>query len=151
MDLLSNVCTASRYVIWWQIADKFHFLISECEIMVKILCHASLLRVDDVRLKSLPIATRLCAQCDHSAIDDANHLVMQCPGTQPMRNDLFNELKNLDGGHGKTLLESNVNIFWVLMGKPCEGIPDSSMVSIWITAARHISRMYKWKLKQGIG
>ena len=64
LDLLSNVCITSRYLIWWQLADKYFWLSSDCEIMTKILCHSSLLKTDDVRLKSLPMASRFCSLCD---------------------------------------------------------------------------------------
>ena len=51
LDLFCKVCTNFRYLIWWQLAYEYHCMISNCEIMVKILCHARLLRTDDVRLK----------------------------------------------------------------------------------------------------
>ena len=52
--VLVNVCNSTRYVIWWQLVDKYFWLMRDCEIMIKILCHSSLLKTDDVRLKSLP-------------------------------------------------------------------------------------------------
>ena len=54
LSLLNSVCPTSRYIIWWQIADALHDQLRNCEIMVKILCRASLLKVDVVRLKGRP-------------------------------------------------------------------------------------------------
>ena len=49
LDLLENVGSGNRYLSWWFIADKFPTLIIMCENMAKLVCHASLLRADDVR------------------------------------------------------------------------------------------------------
>ena len=48
-------------------------MMRDCEVMIS---HASLLKDDDVRLKGLSIASRFCAQCNLSALDDVRHLVM---------------------------------------------------------------------------
>ena len=53
--LLNNVCSTNRYIIWWQLADVFHDQLYNCEIMVKLLCRSSRLKVDDVRLKKTPL------------------------------------------------------------------------------------------------
>ena len=37
LNMVVNICTNTRYVIWWQLADKYHWLIKDCEIMVKLL------------------------------------------------------------------------------------------------------------------
>ena len=53
----------------------------DCETMVCLATywHSSVLRNDDVRLKGLPLGARLCYQYGLAAIDDARHLIMQCP------------------------------------------------------------------------
>ena len=60
LDLLTNICTSSRSLIWWQLADKLYGLFRDCEVMVKLLSHAGLLKTDDVRLKSLPLSQKFC-------------------------------------------------------------------------------------------
>ena len=92
LELLSEICTTTRYVIWWQLADKSPNLMRDCESMVKILCHASLLKVDDVRLKRLPVAAKFCTLCDLGSVDDAKHMVMECPSLQPRRNIMFGDM-----------------------------------------------------------
>ena len=118
LDLLSQICTTTRYAIWWQIADKSPLLMRECETMIKLMCHASLLKTDDVRLKSLTIATRFCTLCDHSAMDDARHMVMECPGLQPRRNIMFTTIDSIleEYGLGHDILVGDV--FLIIMGKP---------------------------------
>ena len=39
-----------------------------CENMARIICHASLLKRDDVRLKNLTPANRMCSLCVHYVI-----------------------------------------------------------------------------------
>ena len=62
--LLTGVCISTKYIAWWRIADMFINMMRECEVMNRILFHSSLLRVDDVRLKALPIAARFSPLCD---------------------------------------------------------------------------------------
>ena len=60
LDLLSDVCGSTRYVIWWQLSDTKPCLMKCCETMVELISHASLLKNDAVRLKSMPIYSRFC-------------------------------------------------------------------------------------------
>ena len=92
LALLNSVCSTSRYVIWWQLADVFTEQLHNCEIMVKLLCRSSWLKVDDVRLKSSPAAAKFCTPCDLSAFDDVYHMILQCPYTQRARNSMFTYL-----------------------------------------------------------
>ena len=126
-------------------------MISICEDMVKIICHASLLKVDDVRLKSLPLAAKFCVLCDHGSIDDAAHMVMQCPRLQPQRNAMFLEIDKILARNGLNQNDLDANVFLNLMGRPGQNIPIELMEEIWQCSARQISNMYRWKLKYGIG
>ena len=151
LELLSEICTTTRYVIWWQIADKSPQLMRDCETMVKLICHASLLKIDDVRLKRLTIANRFCTLCDLGSVDDSRHMVMECPGLQPMRNTMFTKINAILDDYG---LEHDVldgNVFLTLMGKPNVNIPMEAMEEIWISSAKNISSMYRLKLREGIG
>ena len=56
LDVLISFSGITRYSIWWQLADKDNGVMTNCVIMIKLLCHASLLRSDNVRLKSFPLA-----------------------------------------------------------------------------------------------
>ena len=52
-DLLQMALTCSRYLCWWELADKRPHLIRMCENMAKLVSHSSRLRGDDLRLKGL--------------------------------------------------------------------------------------------------
>ena len=91
LDLLTLINTNSRYLTWWSLSNRFPKMIHFCEIMVR--SHASLLKCDDVRLKHLPRGNRVCSLCDLYAIEDILHVTMQCPGTQHLRDAMFDNLK----------------------------------------------------------
>ena len=99
-------------------------------------------------LKVWLLQTDLCTICDLGSVDDARHMVMECPGLQPRRNTMFAMINTILDEYGldHSLLDGNV--FLTLMGKPNANIP---MEEIWICSARSISGMYRTKLKDGIG
>ena len=75
----------------------------DCETIVSLVTHSSVLRSDDVRFKGVPLGARLCDKCDLAALDDARHLVMQCPDLQRQRGDMMEEIAGLEGGGGGVL------------------------------------------------
>ena len=85
LDLLSRVVDEPRYVAWWWLSDRHPNMIRQCETMAKLVCHASMLKSDDVRLKGLNRSHRQCPLCKLAALDDVNHLLLQCPALQPER------------------------------------------------------------------
>ena len=151
LALLNNVCSSARYIIWWQLADVFYDQMRNCEIMVKLLCRASLLKVDDVRLKRLPANAKFCSLCDLGAYDDANHMIMQCPSTKIARNNMFDELQNVHDGTGHDMLNAGNDIFLTLMGRQPPGFSTAVLVDFWLIAAKHIAAMYRRRMKIGIG
>ena len=151
LALINKICVTSQYLVWWQISDRSHYLLKECEIMAKLLCHASLLRTDDVRLKRLPMASKFCPLCDLGAMDDSFHMVMQCPALQDRRCEMFHDIERICGAceHDKISIQNEP--FLTLMGRPNANIPVETMVKIWECSARHIANMYLWKIRVGIG
>ena len=117
--------------------------------MVKILCRASLLKVDDVRLMSLPANEKFSSVCDLGAYDDAYHMIMQCPTIQLACNRMFDDLKNVQDGAGQLVLNSGESLLFILLGKHPAGAPDNVMIEFWMIAARHIADMYRSKTKRG--
>ena len=92
LDLLKRIDSGCRYLSWWYLSGKYPTLMYICENLSKIVCHASLLKSDDIRLKR-QTAAKFCELCDLSVIDDANHLVMQCPSLPEMRKLMFDVIR----------------------------------------------------------
>ena len=152
LDLIARVCPSTRYLTWWSLSNKFPEMINVCENLAKLICHSSLLKCDDVRLKSLPPSNRTCTLCDMYAIEDTYHVIMQCPGTQPLRNEMFAELEY--DPKIKEILNVYANeVMLVCLGKcPTEAI-DESMVKLWCISGKHINGIYRYVLNQrkGVG
>ena len=78
-DLLYCTITKARYLVWWQLADKFPQMQRMCETMARLICRTSQLKSDDFRLKYSPIGARLCPNCALGIEETLHHMVMQCP------------------------------------------------------------------------
>ena len=98
------------------LADNFPETIGTCGTMAKLVSHASLLKSDDVRLKGLPHWNRVCTQCDLYAVEDINHVVMQCPGTQQLRDNMFTEL-DLTFDAGNVIIDNGQDSLIICLGK----------------------------------
>ena len=77
-DLLKSTIGDTRYLSWWAISDLDYRLVHMCETMSRIICHASLLKRDDYRLKGLPMSNRTCTNCDMYHVEDILHIITQC-------------------------------------------------------------------------
>ena len=124
-----------------------------CETMSRLVCHASLLRMDDVRLKKFSAFARCCPLCDLSAPDDVKHLVLQCPSTERSRMDMFAELSQCTISLEVRINEIPEEILSVLLGKCLIGYAPDQMEDLWMVAGTYIVRMYRENLvlKSGIG
>ena len=56
------------------------------------MCHASVLKGDDYRLKGLPMSNRKCAMCDMFRVEDIFHLTIQCPHHQHKMENMYEEI-----------------------------------------------------------
>ena len=101
LDLLHMVCYENRYLTWWAVSDRYPPYISVCETLAKLVCHASLLKVDDVRLKGSSLASKFCTLCDLGQKEDVRHLVLQCPIFALERESMFHDIRQLPNNLGK--------------------------------------------------
>ena len=87
--LIERVCHTPRYLVWWELSDIFPDKMGKCEIMSKLVCRCSLLKADDVRLKNLTAFHRWCEHCELCEVEDAKHLILNCPETQSQRDEMM--------------------------------------------------------------
>ena len=97
--------------------------------MACLVCHASLLKTGDLRLKNLARINRVCSHCDLTALEDSRHLVLQCPMLQQERAAMFSEIEQT-AGHVE-ILNITVDIFPYLMGGAIPNVSDELMTQIW--------------------
>ena len=140
-----------QYCSWWHIADVNHCLIRECETMVRLICKTSDLRCDDPRLKDATYSVRSCSLCDSYALEDPQHIIMQCAYIEDERRAMFDELENIAGGAGRRVIEMSQNIYWTLMGRPVEGIAWVLMIQFLSVVAVHVHRMIRKVVRDRVG
>ena len=139
LDLINLTMEQSGYSIWWILTDYDRQYVKQCEIMVKLLCHTSMLKSDDSRLRRKPFGSRMCNACDLASPEDARHMVMGCPAQTGYRTQMF----DLIGAEYGNIREQVT--FSTLLGEPIQDATPQEMWGIWIIACKHIACMY-WKV-----
>ena len=93
-DLLALTIGNTRYITWWYmyLSDQDYRLTKKCETMSKIVCHASVLKTDDFRLKGLPMSNRTCIMCDMFCVEDILLIITKCPYYQKERDHMYEEI-----------------------------------------------------------
>ena len=152
-DILFNTVGNSQYLNWWWLADNLPSYQGLCEIMAKLVCHASRLKCDDIRFRGTSGSNLMCEACNGCATESAVHLVMQCPAFEEDRKKMFERIFAIDPECEINFIENPGQTFFRLMGKNIEGFEMNRMAKIWITAGQCITKIYKQVLKarEGVG
>ena len=152
-DLLSLTIGDTRYLTWWYLSDLDHRLIGMCENMSKIVCHASLLKKDDYRLKGMSMSNKTCIQCDMFCVEDTLHVIFQCLFYNPERCKMFDEIYEICP-NAKRLCENNVELIpYFLLGRRIPGMEENEMLWFWSISGVFVNTMYKKAIssRKGIG
>ena len=145
MDLIKMVTVKPVYSVWWMLADRRQEYMRRCELMIKLLCHASRLKDDDNRLLKSSLSNRSCTLCDHTSLENVLHMVMQCPHHYNTRVDMYAAISEI----GSKL--DNACNFKVLMGGVIEGWNMEGMLPIWQISCTYIAKMYYSRIKTRVG
>ena len=152
-DLMCRIIGDTRYLTWWAISDLDYRLVRMCEDMSKIICHASLLKRDDYRLKGLTMSNRTCTNCYAYCVEDIFHVIAQCPyycnERVLMYDEIFRKCPNV-----KAIFEKeSANVVFYLLGRKIPSICDEEMLCLWCTSGNAISIMYRRAIasRKGIG
>ena len=103
------------FLNWWVLSDLVPNVISNCEIMAKLVCNASLLKYHDCRLKRLSFSHKVCAECILGIREDLLHMVMQCPDTEEIKCEMFEVINAIDDDHVKALMLEHRDVFYILI------------------------------------
>ena len=152
-DLLKKTIGNARYLSWWAISDYDYRLINMCKTMSRIICHTSLLKRDDYRLKSSPMSNRTCDKCDMYCTEDIVHIINQCPFYHIERSVMFEGIYRNCPNVKRIFEEDNVNVPYYLLGREVPSCSDEEMLCLWSISGDAITRMYKKAItaKTGIG
>ena len=143
-DLIKLSVDEYGYAVWWRIADS---KMRQCETMVKLITHASLLKGDDGRLKRRPFGAKMCIMCELQSLEDTNHMIMQCPAHENIRISMYNEINDrYTLGVGECTLG-------ILLGRRLPNKTFEEMLPLWYITSRHIYSVYKSTInnRRGIG
>ena len=139
------------YSIWWKLADRTPKLIRPCEVMMKLLCGASRLKVDDYRVRNENAGNVMCNLCNNYAREDPFHIIMQCEGTQNIRGAMHTALNELLRNTEYSALLQSPEIFYIMMGKDPGDVPEEIMFEVWATVCVYVTKMYWTVLNNRIG
>ena len=136
LDLVKLVMPHPGYSIWWSISDQNRGYMKRCELMVRILCHTTMLKGDDCRLRRATYAEKMCILCEIGGVEDAKHIIMQCPSQTVHRTEMSNEISRIHHDN------ANIDMFSVMLGNTIEGVHWESMCMIWKISCTYIAKMY---------
>ena len=119
--------------------------------MMKLLCGASRLKVDDYRVRNENAGNVMCNLCNNYAREDPFHIIMQCEGTQNIRDAMFRSLNELLRQTEYNTLFQSPDSFNIMMGKDPGEVPGDLMFDIWALVCIYASKMYWTVLNNRIG
>ena len=150
-DLLSSTMSGFWYMVWWQLSDIATDMIKVCECIAIILCHTSLLKCDDYRLKDQPPSGRICELCDLYANENIHHLLMQCPGIYNEQLDMHEHIcREVPEIQQKIADEPNNVLFW-LLGRDIVDISEECHMKFRCIAGKWIYNHKAVMSRSGIG
>ena len=134
--------TSQTVLIWWIISDNFPKLMKMCEKMSAIVTDSSLLKASDVRLKNKSFWSKVCVRCELGIVEDAKHVVMQCPYYQNIRQEMLDEIEQLQCEGISDALRNAQDSFYILLAKQPANIAMENMIDLCLITRKHITRIY---------
>ena len=104
--------------------------------MVRILCHTTMLKGDDCRLRRATYGEKMYILCEIGGVEDAKHTIMQCPSQTVHRTEMSNEISRIHHDN------ANIDMFSVMLGNTIEGVHWESRCMIWKISCTYIAKMY---------
>ena len=145
---INKVSDTGKLLIWWQLAGYAPEIMRQCEVMSKIVCRASNLKVDCYQFRNDPVRRTYCELCNNFSVEDACHIILHCPALNGLRNELFNGIDNIEQENGVSILREQGDVLAIILGQPIDGID----IAIYTTFLKHVARcvykMYKYVLKE---
>ena len=142
IPLVLRILDRPFYLIWWIISDKFPNLMKMCEKMSAIVSDSSLLKANDVKLKNKSFWSKVSVRCNLSIIEDAKHVIMQCPFYENLRQDMYEEIELLNCESITTALRNAQDSLYFLLGKQPEGVSTENMINLCLISGNYITKIY---------
>ena len=146
--LYTEISDHPNYSTWWRVSDKYPAIIRQCENMIKLICGASKLKVDDYKFTNGNV---ICSNCDNYAREDAKHIIFQCHGTEHMRGSMQEAIIDKIGRVSYDEIVNRNDYFAIMMGKTPDDIPETTMMGFWTVVCIFVSKMYWTTLRNRVG
>ena len=152
-DMLMRVSTETRYLTWWELSDSFPWAIKICENISRLVCRASKLKSDDLRLKGLLPSHKTCTYCDQYITENLFHVVMQCPIYEADRDLMIRSIMDLDPIIKRSFEEKPHEVFNWLIGKDIPAVDRKVLYNMWLISGKSIDKRYSLicKDREGVG
>ena len=147
---VKNLDNNVHYLIWWQLSDDNPAIIALCETMAKLVCKTSLLKADDYWLKNEVPSVRRCSECDMYRLEDARHIILECPAFQDIRTEMFHHISEIENRHG-VRITNREDILYYLLGKQCQDLTPEANLDFNLCCARYINKIYRTVLNRRTG
>ena len=135
------------YLIWWQHSDAFPDLMRQCEVMSKLVCRASKLKVDNLKLRKEVWSERsclfvlLCESCNFFESEDAKHLILRCTRLDDLRRQMFTSINESCNGIGRQVLDNTDDLLAMLLIKHNHTYSDEINWEIMCITAIYVYQM----------
>ena len=142
-----------QIMIWWQIGDISHDLMKYVETMVKLVTRSSKLKSDCYQYKNDPLNRPYCDLCQTYAMENVEHIILHCPNLSVIRNEMFEELSEIELIYGIKVLLPMENNLHFLLGKMPTRCPPIMIFEVCRVIAQRVHQMYVYVLKnrEGVG
>ena len=150
---ISATIDSVRTLIWWQLGGLSHDMMTYCETMCKLVCRASELKVDCHQYKNNPLNRPYCDKFDDLALENVEHLLMHCHFHNERRDQMYEEIENLEIFYGTRILSPVENNLYTLLGKvPVDANPEM-VFHLCRIVATNVHSMYTavTKNREGVG
>ena len=150
---INSVSDNGRLLIWWQLAGIAPKIVRQCEVMAKILCNASYLKVDCYQFRRDPVRRTYCELCNDFSIEDARHIILHCLALEGTRNELFNGITQIEEMYNVTIFHALSDVLATILGLNIANPDVEIYIKFLKLVADCVYRMYNYKLKgrNGIG
>ena len=152
-DILLCTTPKTKYLIWWQMADKSPALQRMGETMARLICRASRLKADDTSLREASYGAKMCQNCEFGVVESLYHMTMQCPFMTEIRHSMYSELEKYVQAFSDEINANPQSAFSMIIGRLSDKLDiNSSFRGLEITG-KHICLMYRLAIstREGIG
>ena len=122
-----------------------------CETMSRIICHASLLKKDDFRLKGSTMSHKTCIMCDLYCIEDIIHIISQCQYYHKERTEMYNEIYKKCPKAKDVFERNSENTIFYLLGRDIPSFDEEEMFTLWCISGNMITKIYKKAISDRMG